>query len=112
VRIHSSSRTDGIGNSWNRCHAARRKSVSHAGSSRVERKFSNADSVKPPRSVGTKVLVMLKVTSYPTDPSICSSISRFISTAYSMGSSFTRGSMKPLTIIELASASVRPRLCR
>ena len=47
---------------------------------------------------------------YPTVPSICSSISRFISTAYSIGSSLTSGSMKPLTIIVLASASDRPRL--
>ncbi len=52
------------------------------------------------------------VVAYPTDPSICSSISRFISTAYSIGSSFTSGSMKPVTIIEAASASVRPRLIR
>src|SRR6266516_1192805 len=45
----------------------------------------------------------------PTEPSICSWISRFISTAYSSGSSFVIGSTKPLTIIALASASVRPR---
>ena len=50
--------------------------------------------------------------SYPTDPSICSSISRFISTAYSIGSSFTNGSINPLTIIVLASASERPRLIK
>src|SRR5262245_5509207 len=49
---------------------------------------------------------------YPTVPSICSSISLFISTAYSIGSSFTNGSMKPPTIIVLASASERPRLIR
>jgi|GEM_PF-3499362 len=49
---------------------------------------------------------------YPTDPSICNSISRFISTAYSIGSSFTSGSMKPVTIIDDASASLRPRLIR
>jgi len=49
---------------------------------------------------------------HPTDPSICNSISRFISTAYSMGSSLTSGSMKPATIIVLASASVSPRLVR
>ena len=47
---------------------------------------------------------------HPTDPSICSSISRFISTAYSIGSSLTSGSIKPLTIIVLASASESPRL--
>ena len=49
---------------------------------------------------------------YPTLPSICSSISRFISTAYSMGSSFTSGSMKPVTIMADASASDSPRLIR
>src|SRR5438105_854881 len=40
---------------------------------------------------------------YPTEPSICSSIRRFISTAYSIGSSLTKGSMNPLTIIVDAS---------
>ncbi len=49
---------------------------------------------------------------YPTLPSICNSISLFISTAYSIGSSFTSGSMKPVTIIDAASASVMPRLIR
>ena len=49
---------------------------------------------------------------YPTEPSICNSMSRFISTAYSIGSSLTSGSIKPLTIIVLASASESPRLCR
>ena len=48
----------------------------------------------------------------PTLPSIWSWISRFISTAYSIGSSLISGSMKPLTIIVLASASDRPRLVR
>src|SRR5262245_33978756 len=42
---------------------------------------------------------------YPTEPSIWSSISRFISTAYSIGSSFTSGSINPLTIIVEASVS-------
>jgi hypothetical protein len=37
---------------------------------------------------------------------------RFISTAYSIGSSFTIGSMKPFTIMAAASASDRPRLIR
>src|ERR671937_553720 len=46
---------------------------------------------------------------YPTDPSICSWISRFISTAYSSGSSFVIGSTKPLTISADASASESPR---
>ena len=49
---------------------------------------------------------------YPTEPSICSSIRRFSSTAYSMGSSRTMGSMKPATIIAVASASERPRVIR
>jgi hypothetical protein len=34
----------------------------------------------------------------PIEPSICSSIRRFISTAYSIGSSLMNGSMNPLTI--------------
>ena len=46
---------------------------------------------------------------YPTEPSIWSWISRFISTAYSSGSSFVIGSTKPETIIARASASDRPR---
>src|SRR5262245_31207429 len=45
----------------------------------------------------------------PTDPSIWSWISRFISTAYSSGSSFVIGSTNPDTIIALASASESPR---
>ncbi len=48
----------------------------------------------------------------PTEPSICSWIRRFISTAYSSGSSFVIGSTKPETIIALASASESPRLMR
>ena len=45
----------------------------------------------------------------PTDPSICSWIRRFISTAYSSGSSLVIGSTKPETIIADASASESPR---
>ena len=45
---------------------------------------------------------------YPTEPSIWNWISRFISTAYSSGSSFVIGSTKPETIIALASASREP----
>ena len=48
----------------------------------------------------------------PTEPSIWSWISRFISTAYSSGSSFVIGSTKPETIIALASVSEIPRLIR
>jgi len=48
----------------------------------------------------------------PTEPSICNWMSRFISTAYSSGSSFVIGSTKPDTIMALASPSERPRLIR
>jgi hypothetical protein len=49
---------------------------------------------------------------YPTAPSICSSISRFSSRAYSIGSSRAIGSTKPRTIIAIASSSSIPRLIR
>ncbi len=55
---------------------------------------------------------MVKIKGYPTVPSIWSWIKRFISTAYSMGSSLINGSMNPLTIMVLASGSVRPRLVK
>ena len=45
----------------------------------------------------------------PIEPTISSWISRLSSTAYSIGSSFVTGSMKPLTIIAAASSSVKPR---
>src|SRR5690606_27367153 len=45
----------------------------------------------------------------PTDPSICSSMSRLSSSAYSIGSSRAIGSTKPRTIIAIASSSARPR---
>ena len=48
----------------------------------------------------------------PTEPSICSSISRLHSTAYSIGSVRVIGSMKPFTIIPIAWDSVSPRLMR
>ena len=48
----------------------------------------------------------------PTEPSICSSIRRLHSTAYSMGSVRVTGSMKPLTTMPMACSSERPRLCR
>ena len=48
----------------------------------------------------------------PTEPSICSSIRRLSSTAYSIGSSRVIGSMKPFTIIAVASTSESPRLIR
>ena len=52
---------------------------------------------------------LLDLHRYPTEPSICSWIRRFISTAYSSGSSFVIGSTKPLTIIADASDSESPR---
>ena len=48
----------------------------------------------------------------PIEPSICSSISRLHSTAYSIGSVRVTGSMKPLMIIPMAWDSVIPRLMR
>ena len=48
----------------------------------------------------------------PTLPSICNSMRRLHSTAYSMGSVRVTGSMKPLTIMPMACSSVRPRLFR
>src|SRR6266511_1975234 len=48
----------------------------------------------------------------PTAPSICSSISRFSSRAYSIGSSRAIGSTNPRTTMAAASSSVRPRLIR
>ena len=50
----------------------------------------------------------------PTAPAsiMLISMSRLSSTAYSIGSSFTIGSMKPATIIAVASSSERPRLIR
>jgi hypothetical protein len=48
----------------------------------------------------------------PTAPSICSSISRFSSSAYSIGSSRAMGSTKPRTMVAAASSSVMPRLIR
>ena len=48
----------------------------------------------------------------PTDPSICSSMRRLSSRAYSMGSSLAMGSTKPRTIVAMASFSSRPRLMR
>ncbi len=54
----------------------------------------------------------LKQGHQPTAPSICSSISRFSSSAYSIGSSRAIGSTKPRTMVAMASSSVMPRLIR
>ena len=48
----------------------------------------------------------------PTLPSICSSMRRDHSTAYSIGSVRVTGSMKPLTTIDIDCSSVSPRLIR
>ncbi len=45
----------------------------------------------------------------PTAPSICSSMRRLSSRAYSMGSSLAMGSTNPRTIIAIASCSDMPR---
>src|SRR5699024_2519235 len=47
---------------------------------------------------------------YPTDPSICNSMSLFSSNAYSIGRCREIGSTIPRTIIALASSSESPRL--
>ncbi len=48
----------------------------------------------------------------PTEPSICSSIRRLHSTAYSIGRVRVIGSMKPLTTMPIACSCDRPRLIR
>ena len=48
----------------------------------------------------------------PTEPSICSSMRRLHSTAYSIGSVRVIGSMKPLTTMPIACSSESPRLIR
>ncbi len=48
----------------------------------------------------------------PTAPSISSWMRRLSSTAYSMGSSLVKGSMKPPMIMPEASSSVSPRLIK
>ena len=48
----------------------------------------------------------------PIDPSICSSISRLHSTAYSIGSVRVTGSMKPFTTMPMACSADSPRLIR
>ena len=48
----------------------------------------------------------------PTLPSICNSMSRLHSTAYSIGSVRVIGSMNPLTTMPIACSSERPRLIR
>ena len=124
VRIHSSSFCPGIGSSQE-CLPSARGAARRAKRAprRAARNASKASCVKPDCVVDSRAFsdrIRLRPpavpsvanANYPTDPSICNWISRFISTAYSIGSSLTSGSMKPLTIIVLASASDRPRLIR
>jgi len=65
-----------------------------------------------PRNGGAGLGRPLKQRHQPTAPSICSSISRFSSSAYSIGSSRAIGSTNPRTIVAMASSSVMPRLIR
>jgi len=53
-----------------------------------------------------------QVRRHPTAPSICSSMSRLSSNAYSIGSSLAMGSTKPRTTMAMASSSVMPRLIK
>ena len=71
---------------------------------RVVHRLGSLAHARQPGGLGQRV--------QPTDPSICSWIRRFISTAYSSGSSLVIGSMKPETIMAEASASLSPRLIR
>src|SRR5436309_2741832 len=56
-------------------------------------------------------LGLVRLKSYPTEPSISSSIRRLSSTLYSIGNWRTRSLTKPLTLRLIACASVRPRCC-
>src|SRR5207245_7118574 len=93
-------------------HLAARDLEPARGNLAIERQAERLE-VEPPRPLDVLRRDRQEVDAldlhYPTEPSICSWISRFISTAYSSGSSLVLGSTKPLTIIALASASVRPR---
>ena len=53
--------------------------------------------------------VLREVMRHPTEPSMPISMSLLSSSAYSMGSSRAIGSMKPRTIIAMASSSGMPR---
>jgi hypothetical protein len=70
--------------------------------------------VAPPAITGVAPRAQPRVATegHPTAPSICSSINRFSSSAYSIGSSFAIGSTNPRTIIAIASSSSSPRLIR
>ena len=87
------------------CTRESRRHWSAAGRAcRGRRRFERSMSV-----TGTAQKSTCSTTHLADRPSIWSWISRFISTAYSSGSSFVIGSTKPLTTIADASASERPR---
>ena len=103
VNRHSSSRPFGIGNA--------------ATSNDVGRSARDWSGTNAATGVGVRVLTrtagepggLLQQRHQPTAPSICSSMSRLSSRAYSMGSSRAMGSTNPRTIIAMASSSVSPR---
>src|SRR5579859_1015284 len=70
---------------------------------------SGSTTTRSPR--GLRLIVMFLI-SYPTLPSIWSSTRQFNSTAYSIGSSFTNGSIKPRTTRLADCSAERPRLIR
>ena len=65
-----------------------------------------------PAGIGGELLVGGAQRRQPTAPSICISMSRLSSSAYSIGNSRAIGSMNPRTIIAIASSSRIPRLIR
>ena len=83
------------------------------GARRARRLGSGADAVAvAPVGGGPRVVRRQGVRGgrhQPTAPSICSSMRRFSSRAYSMGSSRAMGSTNPRTIMAMASVSVMPR---
>ena len=76
---------------------------------------SSATILRMPASsstTSTRVMDVSPVEHQPIEPSIWRVMSRFSSTAYSMGSSLVNWSKKPLTMRALAATSVSPRLCK
>jgi len=94
----------GMGSAVNASQAARRRSASHAGAPAAR---ASAAAAEIPAAAFSTVAA-----TYPTEPSICTASSRFSSTAYSICSSLTNGSKKPLTMSAVASASEMPREVR
>jgi len=63
-------------------------------------------------SVALRSLASSVPTGQPIEPSICNSMRRDHSTAYSIGRVRVTGSMNPLTIMPIAWLSVNPRLIK